>query len=71
MKTKKFDQRLALNKETVADLNNSQLDAVHGGDVASKLLSACCPTAHTCGNSCGGTACETVCGSEPCCTQPL
>jgi hypothetical protein len=71
MKTKKFNKRLALNKKTIADLNDSQKDAVYGGDLASKLFSACCPTAHTCFNSCGGTACESVCGSDPCCTQPL
>jgi hypothetical protein len=67
MKTKKFNKRLALNKKTIADLNNSQMDAVYGGDLGSKPFTVCCPTELTCFNSCGGTACESVCNSLPCC----
>ena len=55
MKTKKFSKKLSLNKATVADLNNSQMKAAHGGapwtslDILNKCYTRCdtgicCPT---------------------------
>jgi len=31
MKTKIFNKKLSLNKKTVADLNNKEMQGVHGG----------------------------------------
>ncbi len=31
MKTKKFDKKLVLNKKTISDLKNGELEAVIGG----------------------------------------
>lgn len=33
MKAKKFNTRLMLNKNTIANLNNSDMNGVHGGDL--------------------------------------
>ena len=32
MKTKNFSKKLSLNKKTVADLNNKEMQAIHGGE---------------------------------------
>lgn len=32
MKTKKFNTKLVLNKETIADLGNNEMKDVYGGD---------------------------------------
>ena len=58
MKTKKFEKKLALNKKTVANLNNVQLSNVKGGGVIpSDPGFACLPTFETCG-TCAAT-CDT------------
>lgn len=69
MKTKKFNQKLRLNKKTVADLNGTEMNGIHGGKpeswltgCASCLITGCCPTGTcptgTCLNSaCSGTCC--------------
>lgn len=49
MKTKKFGEKLALNKKTIANLSNVQLGKVRGG--VSGYNTGCCPmevTVHDC-----------------------
>jgi len=41
MKTKKIGKKLALNKKTMANLNNNEMDVVHGGCVDGTTS---CPT---------------------------
>jgi len=38
MKTKTFSKKLSLNKKTVADLNNKDMQSVHGGATAEKTV---------------------------------
>jgi hypothetical protein len=43
MKTKKFEKRLALNKETIADLKSDEMKKIQGGyDKSILLTTACC-----------------------------
>ena len=51
MKSKKFTKKLNLNKKTIADLNNDEMNKAHGRGPASQivsdcscLLTGCCPT---------------------------
>lgn len=55
MKIKNFNKKLVLNKKTIANLNNSQMEAAYGG--AAVTLT-------------DGSACDSVCGSDPCCATP-
>jgi natural product precursor len=41
MKIKRFDKKLTLNKETIADLSNDQMEAVKGGKVTLYTPSGC------------------------------
>ena len=59
MKTKKFDKKLTLNKKTIADLSNPEMEKIQGG-VVSLPLSACCVTEYSkCLTQCvpGGALC--------------
>jgi hypothetical protein len=54
MKTKKFDKKLVLSKETVADLNGNEMKVVYGGNRTEWPFSrcvtdclACTPTAQS------------------------
>jgi hypothetical protein len=72
MKTKKFDKKLLLNKETVADLGGD-MKAVYGGVINTKYATACvtncrlCPTVPyteiqtVCDNDCNTTTADTRC----------
>jgi natural product precursor len=49
MKTKKFDKKLTLNKKTIVDLKNEELNSVKGGQHSvvvpcGTMLSLCCMT---------------------------
>ena len=62
MKTKKFNRKLDLNKRTIANLDNRQMNAIAGGTI---------PTYWTiCGQTCETPGCETLqtlcdCGGGP------
>lgn len=75
MKQKKIIKKLSLNKKTIAHLNNTEMRYANGGGPVTDKCPIThpyyCPTVETCENSCGGTACESVCTSDPCCTIPF
>ncbi len=55
MKTKKIDKKLSLNKKTISNLGNNEMNSVHGGGTLDTLccfpscVSVCkCPTGDTC-----------------------
>ncbi len=51
MKTRKFDKKLALNKETVANLNKDEMKNAHGGKPFTR--ETLCPmTCYTCNIDC-------------------
>ncbi len=60
MKTKKFNSKLSLNKKTIANLNNHELNYVRGGDTAPSAckcdseIAICQPTG-ACTATCGET----------------
>jgi hypothetical protein len=54
MKTKTFNKKLTLNKETLANLNNSEMVGVNGGATALP-----CPSVIE--TRCFQTACHTIC----------
>jgi len=60
MKTKKFDKKLALNKTTVANLNNAQMNDLKGGAPNTRITCPICDTLE----SCFATLC-TICMSIP------
>jgi hypothetical protein len=60
MKTKKLSKKLALTRQTISNLNNRQLDDIHGGTVAAQttILVGCgifgrCITSPNCPTQCG------------------
>lgn len=60
MKTKKLSKKLALTRQTISNLNNRQLDDIHGGAVAfqTTILAGCgifgrCITDPNCPTQCG------------------
>jgi hypothetical protein len=59
MKTKKFEKKLSLNKETIADLHIKQMGTVKAGKDE--------PPSETCLVGCVRTRVGTICGSNPCC----
>ena len=78
MKTKKFNKKLSLNKNTVSNLNLRNMALVKGGDIPPftqvtncevSCLSKCLQTCNefTCELDCTQSGCVTVCGSNPCC----
>jgi len=52
MKAKKIDQKLVLNKKTVAHLNIENMDAVRAGAPPTKRETLCPPTCYTCNWEC-------------------
>jgi len=52
MKAKKIDQKLVLNKKTVAHLNGSDMDVVRGGAPLTKKETLCPMTCLTCNVEC-------------------
>lgn len=72
MKTRKFDKKLTLNKETVSNLNNGQMKLAYGGApptdvVYEKTVGGVAPPIVTC-NTCGvcqpgieDSACPSAC----------
>jgi natural product precursor len=44
MKTKTFSKKLSLNKKTVADLNNREMQGVHGGATEKSVCITRCVT---------------------------
>lgn len=72
MKTKKLNKKLALNKNTVADLNSGNMNKAQGGDGPTSVGVLCentclCPTTHgvichdTCECSSQGPICYNTC----------
>ena len=53
MKTKKFSKKLELNKNTIANLGNNEMDIIKGGEGDSHRITVCekticiCPTTYT------------------------
>lgn len=41
MRAKKFDRKLSLNKETISNLTNDQLNSARGGTDYTKLIMQC------------------------------
>ena len=41
MKTKKFDKKMSLNKETISNLTQEQLNSARGGTDYTKLIIQC------------------------------
>jgi len=69
MKTKKFGEKLALNKKTIANLGNVQLGKVRGGEsgfetgccfTISKMLGCIPGTCECTGLTCDRTRCNCV-----------
>jgi hypothetical protein len=60
MKKVKLNKKLQFNKETIARLDNEKLDAIHGGDIVTRL-SVCTPCTGTCPNPCQSHYPGTVC----------
>ena len=65
MKTKKFSKRLALNKKTIANLANAEMNAVKGGyetEIAAYCESEICSVIYTfCDDVCPYTRVRTIC----------
>ena len=63
MKTKKINKKLVLNKKRIADLSDSLMGNVNGGDDRSVVQTNClqCPTQINCTK--GVTVCVTI---SPC-----
>ena len=68
MKPKVFNKKLSLNKKTIADLKNGEMNNVHGGindtvaiSCTCVITGGCCPTQITCGPT-GNINCR--CGAE-------
>jgi hypothetical protein len=57
MKTKKFEKKFTLNKKTIANLSNEQMDHVKGG-CASKPGETSCHTYHCTINTCFTRCCS-------------
>jgi hypothetical protein len=72
MKTKKFSKKLALNKKTIADLNNGQLGLVKGGIIPESVLCTPVCLTDTCNTQCGpftfcdGFTCYPKCPTYTC-----
>lgn len=60
MKPQKFTKKLVLNKKTVSDLTDANMNEVQGGGIAP-------PTKYTCLVETCHTQCGTICTSRPCC----
>ena len=64
MKPKNFNKKLNLNKKTIADLNNGEMNNAHGGIPCPVTQTCggtgCCPTLATCDPT-GGIDCR--CGA--------
>ena len=52
MKAKMIDQKLVLNKKTVANLNGDDMDVVRGGGAVTKKATLCPMTCLTCNVDC-------------------
>lgn len=55
MKTKNFSKKLTLNKETIAQLRDEQLDEIRGGKPTNAN------TCYTCFTNCGASIVEPPC----------
>jgi hypothetical protein len=69
MKTKKFNKKLSLNKETISHLNSGQLQNVYGGGenqedplpaTNSCLITCTCNCTGSCNTQCN-SACSNAC----------
>lgn len=69
MKSKKFNKRLSLNKNTVSNLNEGKMALVKGGDIPPFTQVTQCEVSclSKCLQTCDVSGCVTVCGSDPCC----
>lgn len=64
MKAKKINKKLFLNKVTVTNLNNIELNSVQGGDSNGTDTSCECTTSaesYCCTDSCGYLSCVKIC----------
>lgn len=70
MKPKMFNKKLFLNKKTIANLVNGEMNGVYGGAKCDTFTTTCNPCAFI-ESYCGGPAtCATLTGnpqSNPCC----
>ncbi len=65
MKTKKIDKKLVLNKMTIANLRELQMDKIHGGGPSEwGTCNTCIYPTNPCWTC---SECVTVCNSKPCC----
>lgn len=65
MKPKKVVKKLLLNKKTVANLGNQQMNHLRGGIGTYDSEEACCPTQRTCQTDCDQYSCERYCSWAP------
>jgi hypothetical protein len=73
MKTKKMSKKLSLNKLTITNIGNEEMQAVEGGDswTCSFTYSCSCDTFCFCSNTCETCVCVSVqTGCYPNCTIP-
>ena len=61
MKPIKFSKKLRLNKETIADLNSTEMNAANGGAAEKCTVAEWCPETDSCPNTV--TVCQTDCPS--------
>jgi hypothetical protein len=68
MKPKKVEKKLFLNKKTVADLNNQQMNRLRGGIPTTGTGEVCCPSetcsCETCFTDCNQNTCPRYCTEE-------
>jgi natural product precursor len=60
MKVKRFNKKLVLNKKTIADLSNDEMNALHGGEsLPCTILAPTCvvPTEGKCGPTIASMCC--------------
>ena len=68
MKSKNFKKKLTLNKKTIADLSNRQLEKVYGeADVKLSVLPCAYTVTTTCPTQAGGTCGSFIGSKDYCC----
>lgn len=78
MRSKKFNKKLSLKKNTVSNLNVRKMAQAKGGGVAPSIATDCVYSCYytkcvqtcyeyTCEIGCTQSLCMTECNSDPCC----
>jgi hypothetical protein len=72
MKSKKFEKKLELNKETIANLKINQMKDIRGGLAPSEKSECATCSGCTCPNYCSQQTCSNL-SDQPsyCCTQTI